>query len=153
VSTNTEAAYTHPESWLRKKSLHSTNLSSIPESHTIKGSFETGYLGWIVAITEDASTRWIVSTTKDASTTKGASITEDASTTYLPAQEQEQSVKPSSGFAHARTLTLSEDSLALVCFDTYPCATKIRFDASGMTSFTYTKRTPLNYSMSAPDEI
>jgi hypothetical protein len=88
VSTNMEAAYTHPGScWLRKKSLHSTNLSSIPES------FETGHLGWIVATTEDAST------------------------TCVPAQKG-QSVKVSSGFAYVRTLTTSDESLPLVCFDT-----------------------------------
>jgi hypothetical protein len=108
VSTNMEAAYTHPESRLRRKSLHSTDLFSIPESDTIKESFETGHLGWIVATTEDASTI--------AATVEDASITEDASTTCLPVQIG-QLVRVSSGFAYVRTLTTSDESLPLVCFD------------------------------------
>jgi hypothetical protein len=89
VSTNMEAAYTRSESLLRNKAIYSTNLSSIPESHTIKGTFETGHLGWIVATTEDHSTRRSVSTTRVRS-----------------------------GYANVRTLTSSNDSLPLVCFDT-----------------------------------
>jgi hypothetical protein len=92
VSTNMEAAYTHPNR--KKKSLNSSNLPSIPDFNTIKvESFETDHMGWIVATTEDAST------------------------ICFQAQGG-QTVRVVSGFAIVRTLTTSNDSLPLVCFDT-----------------------------------